>query len=296
MNKTVLITGATGFTGRYIVEVLCKAGYTVTCFLRQNSDRKCLEAFPVEFAVGDLNEPESLYEPLRGKDVFVNVASSGFGHTPGIVDICERIGVKRTIFFSTTALFTTLPASTKKVRFEAEQAIKASNLDFTILRPTMIYGSIGDRNMIKLVRFIEKSPIVPVFGDGMSLQQPVFVRDLAKAVVQVLSEAQTVRKAYNLSGLEPLTYNEIIDTVARMMEKRVFKWHLPVSLSLLMVRLSSKLPGVPKFSEEQVLRLNENKAFSSDQAAYDFGYHPVAFAEGIRLEIEEYKQSLHNHC
>ena len=71
-------------------------------------------------------------------------------------------------------------AKSKKVRLAAENTIETSGLKYTILRPTMIYGSPRDRNMWRLIRFMRYSPIVPIFGDGNYLQQPIFVGDVAQ--------------------------------------------------------------------------------------------------------------------
>jgi nucleoside-diphosphate-sugar epimerase len=232
-----------------------------------------------------------LRDALKNQDVLVNVASLGFGHAHGILTACQEANIKRAVFFSTTAVLTTLAAPSKVVRMEAEKLIRESNIDYTIIRPTMIYGSLGDRNMIRLIRFIYRSPVVPIFGDGKSLLQPVFVQDLAKAVSNILKNDNTKNKVYHLSGKEPLTYNAVIDTVAEKLNKRVIKMHVPVSLSMIAIKLAKYIPGFPHITPEQVLRLNENKAFSHEEAGNDFGYSPLSFDDGIAKEIAEFMGS-----
>ena len=85
-------------------------------------------------------------------------------------------------------------------RVAAELAIETSSLKYTILRPTMIYGSDRDRNMWRLIRFMRYSPIVPIFGDGTSLQQPIYVDDVAQAIVGCLGSDKTIGKSYNIAG------------------------------------------------------------------------------------------------
>ena len=288
-GKKVLVTGGTGFTGSFVVRELCEAGYEVCCFVRESSNTAVLDGYPVRFVHGDLNEPHTLRDALAGMDALVNVASIGFGHGPGIVRACQEAGVKRALFFSTTAVFTTLEAKTRKVRLEAEAAIKESGLDYTIFRPTMIFGTPRDRNMIRLIRFVDRFPVVPVFGSGTALQQPVYVKDLARAVRLVLGMPITWRQDYNLSGKKPLTYNQVIDTVAELLGRRVRRVHLPVRASLALVNLARVLPGLPNFSAEQVLRLNEDKAFTHQEATDDFAYAPVSFREAVAAEIKEYR-------
>ena len=130
--------------------------------------------------------------PARGCDALVNLASLGFGHAPGIVGAAVRAGLDRAVFVSTTAVTTTLPARSKAVRLAAEDEIRGSGLSWTILRPTMIYGAAGDRNLSRLLALLarlRRAPLptacrcLPVPGGGRQLQQPVHVADLAGAVL-----------------------------------------------------------------------------------------------------------------
>lgn len=283
----VLVSGATGFTGSHLLPLLLERGHEARCFVRPSSDTSVLPAGRVELAYGTLDDEDSLKEALNNVDAFVNVASLGFGHAPKIVSAAERSGVRRAIFISTTAIFTSLNAPSKAVRLAAEETISSSALDFTILRPTMIYGASRDRNMCRLIHYLKRWPVIPIFGDGECLQQPVYVGDVAMAVAQSLEKEQTVNHSYNISGAAPLTYNQVIDTVCGLINRKVRKIHLPVapvaaSLKFL-ERLSLRLP----VKSEQVLRLNEDKAFDFSDAARDFGYRPRPFAEGIRLELQE---------
>jgi uncharacterized protein YbjT (DUF2867 family) len=283
----VLVTGATGFTGTYVVPLLVRQGARVRCLVRAQSETSRLHVSEVELARGDLNDHDSIRSALRGMDALVNIASLGFGHAPKIVEATVEARVERAVFISTTAVFTTLNAPSKTVRLAAEETIRASGLSYTILRPTMIYGSSRDRNMCRLIRYLRRWPAIPVFGRGEHLQQPVYVEDLAAAIVGALQCERAVGRDYNVSGRAPLTYNQIIDTVCAALNRRVRKVHLPVTplVSVLstLERFTARLP----IKAEQVLRLNEDKAFDSREAIEDFGYNPRSFAEGIKLEIQE---------
>lgn len=282
----VLITGATGFTGSRVVPLLSDSGYEVRCFVRETSDRSRLETLPVEWVTGDLSDTEALTSALRGMDVLVNIASLGFGHAESILRSAKEAGVKRGIFISTTAIFTQLNADSKSARLAAEEAIQASGLSYTILRPTMIYGSSRDRNMWRLIRLLRFSPIIPIFGDGESLQQSIFVDDVAQAVLLALQNDITIGKSYNIAGKDPLTYNQVIDTVASALGKRVWKLRLPYMPIVNFLQFTERIRIRLPIKAEQVLRLNENKAFSYEEAQRDFGFSPRSFEEGIELECK----------
>jgi nucleoside-diphosphate-sugar epimerase len=283
----IFVTGATGFTGSRLVPLLLNNGHEVRCLYRASSDRSSLPQPEIEWAVGDLSDSESLTTAMQGTDALVNIASLGFGHADSIITAAKNAGIKRAIFISTTAIFTQLNAPSKKVRVAAELTIESSGLKYTILRPTMIYGSPRDRNMWRLIRFIKISPIVPIFGDGKYLQQPIFVDDVAQAVVSCLANENTIGKSYNIAGKQALTYNQVIDTIAKKMNKRVWKIHIPSKPVVGLLTLFEKFHIPFPIKAEQVLRLNEDKAFSYEEASKDFGFSPRSFEEGIGLEIHD---------
>lgn len=281
----IFVTGATGFTGSRVVPLLLKSGFEVRCLYRASSDRSPLNGLNIEWVVGDVADIQSLTSAMQGTDALVNIASLGFGHADSIIRSAKDAGVQRAIFISTTAIFTQLNASSRKVRVAAELAVETSGLKYTILRPTMIYGSPRDRNMWRLIRFMKVSPFVPVFGDGRYLQQPIFVDDVAQAILGCISNGKTIGRNYNIAGKEALTYNDVIDSIARLLHKRVWKFHIPskpvVSLLSLLERMKIPFP----VKGEQVLRLNEDKAFSYEEAQTDFGFRPMSFEEGLVREL-----------
>jgi nucleoside-diphosphate-sugar epimerase len=268
-----------------VAPLLLQNGFEVRCLTRPSSDRAPLSTLTVEWVTGDLSDAESLTAALRGMDALVNIASLGFGHADSILGSMKEAGVKRGIFVSTTAIFTQLNAGSKSIRLAAEEAIHASGLDYTILRPTMIYGSNRDRNMWRLIRLLRITPVMPIFGDGESLQQPIFVDDVAQAVLLALKTNDTIGRSYNIAGKEPLTYNQVIDTVASALGKRVWKLHLPYMPIVRVLQFTERIGLRLPIKAEQVLRLNEDKSFSYEEAKRDFGFNPRSFAEGIQTEI-----------
>ncbi|HND49567.1 MAG TPA: NAD(P)H-binding protein [Anaerolineales bacterium] len=281
----VLVTGGTGFTGSRLIPLLLKNGIQVRALVRPTSNRSPLSALTVEWVTGDLADAESFTAALRGVDALVNIASLGFGHAESIVKAAKEAGVKRGLFISTTAIFTQLNAGSKSIRLAAEEAIQASGLEYTILRPTMIYGSPRDRNMWRLIRLLKIIPIIPIFGDGESLQQPIFVDDVAQAVLLALQNDATIHKSYNIAGKDPLTYNQVIDMVASALGKRVWKLHLPYMPIVRALQFTERMRLRLPIKAEQVLRLNEDKSFSYEDAKRDFGFTSRSFEEGIRAEV-----------
>jgi uncharacterized protein YbjT (DUF2867 family) len=282
----VFVTGGTGFTGSYVVPLLLKNGYEVRCLHRPGSDRSILPYPEIDWVPGDISDSPALSASMRGTDALVNIASLGFGHADSILRAAQEARILRAVFVSTTAIFTQLNAPSKQVRLAAEKAIGTSELQYTILRPTMIYGSPRDRNMWRLIRFMRYSPVIPVFGDGNYLQQPIYVGDVAQAIVSCLRNEQTIGKSYNLAGKSPLTYNQVIDLIARQLQKRVWKIHIPSVPVVSLLKFFESLHIPFPIKAEQVLRLNENKNFSYQDAETDFSFRSLPFQEGIKLELK----------
>jgi uncharacterized protein YbjT (DUF2867 family) len=283
----ILVTGATGFTGSWVVPLLLEKGWDVACFVRETSDISLLPVDKIDLRVGDLNDEESIRTALEGRDTLVNIASLGFGNASNIVMAAKGAEVQRAVFFSTTSIYTGLNPDSKAIRLEAENVIKGSGIPYTIIRPTMIYGSSRDRNLCKFIQFINLSPIFPVFGSGEYQLQPVFVGDLAQAVVSILSTEQTINQAYNLSGGSVLTLNQFVQEISDSLGKRIWILTLPPGPFIWFLSLLEGANLKFPIKSEQIQRFNEHKAFSHQKAYNDFSYSPRSFAEGLFIELRE---------
>jgi uncharacterized protein YbjT (DUF2867 family) len=214
--------------------------------------------------------------PLDGVSTLVYCASMGFGHIPRLVAQLESARVGRAVFISTTAIFTSLPSKSREVRLAAEAAVQRSSLAWTILRPTMIYGTARDRNISRLLRFLRRWPVFPLCGNA--LWQPIYVEDLANAVVNVLDSPRTDNHTYNVAGAHPVRFADLLRQAARAVGRHARLVPVPLEAAVLAARVTRIV------TPEQVRRLAEDKAFDYGQAAADFGFQPRTFAEGVQLE------------
>jgi uncharacterized protein YbjT (DUF2867 family) len=289
MKQKILIAGATGFTGKHVVNIFLqnKDRFEISVFARD--PEKVQSLFPsAELFIksGCFEEPESLINALRGQDVFLNIASLGFGHADAIVSACLSCKVKRTVFLSSTSIYTHLNPASKAMRLAAEKRIRTSGLEYTIVRPTMIFGAPGDRNIEKLIRYVKRWPILVVPGPGTYLMQPVYVKDLAKALHAIVESANTIHREYTVSGGKSMAYNLLVKTVAESLKKHIMLIHLSLPVMVFIFRIYGKFVHKPLITVEQIYRLNEDKAFPHDEASHDFGYAPIAFSEAIKIEIK----------
>ncbi len=283
--RLIAITGATGFTGPFVVRALRARfpGAELRAVMRGTSDSGRIDVAGVTVAVADLRDEAALRLAFTGADTLVNVASLGFDWVENIVRSAESTGIRRAIFIGTTAILTGLPVASKPIRERGEQLVRQSSLSWTILRPTMIYGAPGDRNIARLIGFVARSPVIPIVSPR-ALQQPVHVEDVADAVAKALDSAATIGKAYELSGKDPLTLADLIREVSSALGLR--RLIVPIPLSPVIGGLTLwSLFGRPPIRPEQARRIAENKAFDHEQAVRDFAFSPRRFQDGIRQEV-----------
>jgi uncharacterized protein YbjT (DUF2867 family) len=288
VTTVVHVTGGSGFLGGHVVPALLRRGHDVTAMARSHDAASRLAALGATPIPGDLDDPASVdrcFVTSRAK-ALVNLASLGFGHTPTIVAAAEEAGLRRAVFVSTTAIFTTLDAETKAVRAAAEESIRSSALQWTIVRPTMIYGEPGDRNMARLLKLVRRLPVVPLPGGGVRLQQPVHVADLAETVVAALERPEAIGRSYDVAGPEPLTLRGVVREAGEASGRRVRTPSVPLRPLVKGVQVYERLSRRPRLRAEQIERLAEDKAFDNGPAIADLGHAPRSFAEGIRQELE----------
>jgi uncharacterized protein YbjT (DUF2867 family) len=277
----LVLTGATGNTGLAVTTRLCRrvgAG-RLLALVRPTTRTAPLEALGVAHAVVDLESPASAARLFRPGDVLVEMAN--LRHAPPLLEAMAAAGASRAFLVTTTAVFSSHHSFSALYR-DIEARIRASAPVATILRPSMIYGNERDHNMHRLLRTLARVPAFPVFGSGASLMQPVHVEDLADGVVAAVE--RDARGEYNLAGPEPIPYSRVIVEASAALGRRVPLLRLPLGPVAAAVRVAERLPGFP-ITHEQVLRLQEDKAFDIRTSARDLGYAPRPFATGVREEV-----------
>jgi uncharacterized protein YbjT (DUF2867 family) len=284
----VLVTGGTGLLGDALLKRLLAGGHEVRCLVREESPRASrLDAKRVELFRGDAGDAEDLSRALAGMDAFLHVV--GIEYAPQVVEAARRAEVGRLVVVGSTSAHSSheFRSGPKK---RAERLIRDSGLGYTIVRPSMIYGSELDKNVHRLLRFLDRSPIFPMFGPGDNLWQPVYHEDCASGVYEALVRPAAVGRSYDLPGAEPLTYLELVRIAAGALGKkpRIIRLPLEPVHRLLVAAERVRLP-LPVGSE-QVLRLREDKAYPYEDAIQDLGYAPRPFREGVALEVARLRE------
>ena len=284
----LLITGGTGLLGGALLNLLLAEGHEVRCLVREESPYESrLGKWQVEIVRGDAGDARDLYWALLQMEAMVHVA--GIEYAPQVVEAARRAGVGRLVVVGSTSAHSAYEFRSGP-KLKMEKLVRESGLEYTIVRPAMIYGSELDKNMHRLLRFLDRSPVFPMFGSGENLWQPVYYEDCARGVYEALVRPAAVGKSYDLPGAEPLTYLELVKTAASALGKkpRVVRFPLEPVRGALAATEKLRLP-LPVGSE-QVLRLREDKAYPYEKARRELAYAPRPFNEGIALEVARLRE------
>jgi nucleoside-diphosphate-sugar epimerase len=284
----VLVTGGTGLLGGALSKLLLAEGHEVRCLVRAGSTRASrLEALRVELARGNAGDAHDLSRALSGMDALLHVA--GIEYAPPVLEAAHRSRIGRLVVVGSTSVHSAYqPRSGPKLRME--RPIRDSGLAWTIVRPAMIYGSELDKNMHRLLRFLDRSPIFLVFGSGGNLWQPVYYKDCARGVYEALVRPVAVGQSYDLPGAEPLTYLELVKIAAGALGRKPRIVRLPLAPVRLALAVAEGLRLPLPINSEQVLRLREDKAYSYEKARRELDYAPRPFREGIALEVARLRE------
>jgi len=262
---------------------MLESGHEVRCLVRRDSPNRSRLPAGVEVTQGDAGSEEDLARALGGVEAMVHVA--GIEFAPQVVAACRRTRVGRLVVVGSTSVHSRYEFRSG-MRKEMEGVVRESGLRWTVARPAMIYGSELDKNMHRLLRFLDRSPVFPLFGSGTNLWQPVYFEDCAAGVLSALESDHAVHKSYDLPGPEPLAYRELVETAARTLGRKTRILPLPLEPVRRVLAIAEGAGLSLPVKSEQVLRLREDKAYPYREARADLGYAPRPFGEGIALEVE----------
>lgn len=261
-----VVTGAFGYSGRYIAQRLLGSGHRVRT-LTNSPQRENPFGGTVEVRPYDFDHPAQLVESLRGAAVLYNTYWVRFDHadfthsqavrnTLTLFKAAKQAGVKRVVHVSISNATdpTNLPYFTGKARIEAR--LKESGMSYAILRPTVLFGT-EDILINNIAWLLRRFPVFGVFGDGQYKVQPIFVDDLAALAVEQGRHNRNV--TIDAIGPETLTYRELVEEVGRAIGKNRPIVSIHPRLGLLCGQLVGVLLRDVTITWEEIRGLMENR-------------------------------------
>ncbi len=294
----VFVTGGSGFVGRKIIQQLITENHSVRALVRQAD---ALEDFSdIETIVGDTTQPETLRDQLSDCAAVIHLVGiirefPGRGitfkklhgeSTANILRAAEQQGVKRYIHMSANGTRQNAVTSYHQSKWEAEELVRESKLDWTIFRPSLIFGP-EDQFVNMLAQLIKTLPIVPVMGDGQYPLQPISVIDIARGFVTALDKPETVGKTYPCCGPQAFSYDQILDLIAQTLGQvaGTRKIHQPLWLMKPIVAVLQAIPLFPMTSD-QLQMLLEGNICADNSWKNDFSLELQEFSRSIKSYLK----------
>jgi len=264
------VTGAFGYTGKYITRRLLDKGAEVITLTghpqRRNEFEGKVAAFPFNF-----EHPALLAETLRGVDTLYNTYWVRFDHadatyqraienTCRMLEAAREAGVRRFVHVSITnpSLDSELPYFRGKAVLE--EAVRQSGLSYAILRPTVIFGR-EDILINNIAFLLRRSPLFAIPGSGDYRLQPVYVEDMASLCVQAAESDENI--TLDAIGPQIFTFNEMVDLIAGNIGRRPLIVHLHPSLALFLSRLVGLLVRDVVLTQEELEGLSSGLLVST---------------------------------
>ncbi len=265
MNN-ILILGGSGFVGRSVCDKLVErsggAGGQIVVPSRRPARAKHLQPLPTLRVVqADVHSATELHRLVQGVDAVINLVAVLHGRAADfnrvhvelprkLADACNAAGVRRLVHVSALGVGEAAPSRYLRSKAAGEAALKAANLDLTILRPSVIFGEHDHfTNLFATLQAL--APFVPLAG-AQARFQPVWVQDVATAIVRCLDQPSSIGQSFECAGPDVLTLKQIVEQVGRWSghERPVFG--LPEAAARAQAFLMELVPGTPLMSRDNI--------------------------------------------
>jgi len=264
----VTVFGGSGFLGSAIVRTLVTLGAHVRIGVRRPSRARPVDdADSVTALQADVRDEASVAAALEGSRAVVNAAglyvekgADTFQsvHVRGAANVARlaaRAGVERLAHISGIGTSSASLSSYVRARADGEHAVREAFHDATIVRPSVLFGP-GDAFLSTVDAITQSSPVFPLFGNGDTRMQPVFVDDVAEAVARMLVDPATRAEVSELGGPRVFTYREIIEALLAYRGRRRVLLPVPFAMWTLQAKLLALLPN-PPLTEDQVMLMRD---------------------------------------
>lgn len=324
--KKVLVTGATGFLGKYVVEELVEHGYQVRAFGRNRAIGQSLVNASVTFIQGDLTNQEDLTKACQEMDMVVHAGalSTVWGPwedfyqtnvlgTKYVLEACREAKIERLVYVSSPSIYAAPRDQLDIKESDAPQENRLNNyirsklaseklfkdypdVSSVILRPRGLFG-IGDTSILPRVLNLSQKIGIPLIGDGRQLMDMTCVENVALAIRLALETPQAAGEVYNITNGEPRAFRNLIEETLRGLGYPIRYRNIPaplvsvISSSLECIYKSLKLKGEPALTRYTYYLLRYSQTLDISKAERDLGYRPkITISEGIEQYVQDYRK------
>lgn len=290
----ILVTGGTGLVGRAVIKELLSCGNRIRCLVRNRERALAILGEGPEYALGDVTDPGSLRKAANGASAVVHLVAIirergeytfqriNFEGTVNTVQAAVATGVSRFIHLSALGVKEGPAYRYAHSKWLGEEAVRASPLNWTIIRPSLVYGE-GFGFFDRMAQSVRLSP--PPFVNypaSKSRFQPIAASDVARCVARVLEDPDAVGRTYDIGGPEHLTYGEMLDVFLAAKKIRRIKLPVPVGFLRLLVPVMERVLSDPPVTSVELKQMEIDNTTDLHAVEKHFGFKPVKLSEGLR--------------
>jgi uncharacterized protein YbjT (DUF2867 family) len=276
----ILVTGGTGFVGGHVIHALRAEERPVRALVRDLRKAGRLAGWGCELVEGDVTDAASLRRAVEGCQAVVHLVAIRRGSqeefervmsqaTRDLVAAARDAGVQRFVLMSAagTSEQTAAVVPYFRAKWEMEKAVRESGLEFTIFRPSFVFGRDGGALPL-FVKQVRYSPVTPVIGAGLSRIQPIWVEDVAAYFAAGVEKPEAANRSFDLGGPNVVTWNELYERIAKVLGKRRRRLNIPSGLMRAGAGLTEKLPAAP-ITRDEIAMIEAGDNVAADTAAVE---------------------------
>ncbi|MDD2321889.1 MAG: complex I NDUFA9 subunit family protein [Geobacteraceae bacterium] len=291
----IFLAGSTGFVGGHVRCALLENGHELRILTHKRST--CAEP-GIEAVEGDVTRPETFATALQGCDAVINLVgiirefpNRGItferlhvAATKNLLAAARNAEVRRFVQMSALGARPGAVSCYHQTKYRAEEEVRSSGLDWTIFRPSVIFGP-KDDFINKLAGFVKGFPLVPMIGDGSYRLQPIDGNDVARCFAMSLDMPETVNQTYELCGRDRFTYRQLFEAVAETLGKKTTRTvQVPVSLIKLITPFLQRFAMFPITMYQITMLLEESICDGTWRETFRF--EPVGLEEAIHVYLK----------
>jgi uncharacterized protein YbjT (DUF2867 family) len=304
-NKIITVVGGSGFLGRYVVKLLAEKGYIVRVLVRDVEAASFLKTSgdvgQVALISADITQEESLKGKLDGSFAVINLVgilfesrSQSFAavHAQGaerLAKLASSVGAARFIQVSSLGVDLSVSSTYARTKEAGEKAVKAAFPDATILRPSVMFGA-EDGLFNKFAQMAMLSPVLPLIGGGKTRFQPVYVMDVAHAIISALENPETKGQTYELGGPKIYSFKELLEFLLITIHRKRCLLNIPAGIASVMGIFAGMLP-TPPITRDQVKLLGYDNVVGANVKTFNnLGIKPTALELIAPTYLERFKK------
>ncbi len=301
----IFLVGGTGYIGKEVLRQLIVQKHNVTILLRRESENKLAEEIKknISLVYGEVEKPETYQTSLKNCTAIINLLGiiREFPHkgitfekihfeaTKILVDEAKKVGVKRFLQMSALGVKPNAKTLYQQTKYRAEEYIKQNDLQWTIFRPSVVFGNEKsvEKNFLNVIKDLHSLMpfFVPIVGNGKYRFQPIAVHNLAEGIVASLSTEKSIGVTYDVAGPHRYSFNQLVNIVGSAIRKKKIQFHQPMFMMKILASLFGRYEFFP-ISKDQITMLEEENITENWKKFFDdFSITPKELEKSIMADF-----------